>query len=136
MREGGDSPRAWSAIGGVFDALQSVEPSSPAAVAFYDDSVRQLNRALDARRDRVGDAGGGLPWVLAALIVLGAFVILGYAVLVGSTSFWFHAVGAGTIAIVVGLSLVVLLSLSYPFSGDLAIDSGPFQTGVLAGLSK
>lgn len=136
MRHGADSPRAWEAIGGVFAALQAVEPSSPAAVAFYDDSVRHLNTALEARRDRLADAGGGLPWVLAVLLGVGAVIILGYAVLVGSTSFWFHTVGAGTIAIVIGLSLVVLLSLSYPFSGDLAIDSEPFRAGVLVGLSK
>ena len=136
MRDGHDSARAWDAMNGVFAALQSVEPRSPAAVAFYEDSVRHLNTALDARRDRLADAGGGFPWVLGVLLGVGALIILGYAVLVGSTSFWFHAVGAGTLAVVIGLSLVVLLSLNYPFSGDLAIDSKPFRTGVLAGLSR
>ena len=30
------------------------------------------------------------------------------------------------------MSLVVLVALTYPFSGDLAIDPEPFQSGVLA----
>ena len=101
-------------------------------MAFYDDSVRQLNAALDARRNRLDDAGGGLPWVIGALLFVGSLVIVGYAVLIGSRSFWFHAIGAGSIAVVIGMSLVVLVALIYPFSGDLAIDSEPFRNGSLA----
>ena len=59
-------------------------------------------------------------------------MILGYAVLVGSRSVVFHAIGAGAIAIIVGFSLVVLLDLSYPFAGTFAITPEPFHTGVLA----
>jgi hypothetical protein len=132
MRQGKDSAAAWSAVDGMFAALQGFDPGSPRETAFYDDSVRQLNSALDARRNRLDDAGGGLPWVVGALIVVGSLVIIGYAVLVGSRSYWFHAVGAGSIALVVGLSLVVLVDLIYPFSGDLSVDHGAFDSGVLA----
>ena len=65
MREGGDSLQASRALDAVFAALQSVEPTTPAATGFYDDSVRQLNDALDARRDRLEAARGGLPFELA-----------------------------------------------------------------------
>ena len=132
MREGDHSPEVSVAVDGIFAALQGVEPRSPSAAAFYDDSVRQLNAALAARRNRLNDARGGLPWVIGALLFVGSLVIIGYAVLVGSRSFWFHAIGAGSIALVIGMSLVVLATLIYPFSGDLAIDSRPFQDGSLA----
>jgi uncharacterized protein DUF4239 len=132
MRTGDDSAQAWAAVDEMYAALQSVEPKSPRAVAFYEDSVRQLNEALAARRDRLDTAGGGLPGLIASLLIVGSIVILVYTVLIGSSSFWFHAIGAVAIALIVGLSLVVLLDLSYPFSGDLAIDSGPFKTGALA----
>ncbi len=132
MREGDESARAWIAIDRVYTALQAVEPRSARTRAFYDDAVRQLNTALEARRNRLDDAEGGLPWVMVVLLLVGSVVILGYAVLVGSRSFGFHAVGAGSIALVVGLSLVVLIALVYPFSGDLAISPAPFRTGSLA----
>ena len=132
MREGDDSAQASVDINAIFAVLQRVEPKSPSAVAFYDDSVRQLNVALDARRNRLDDAGGGLPWVIGALLFVGSIVIVGYAILIGSRSFWFHAIGAGAIALIIGMSLVVLIALIYPFSGDLAIDPGPFQNGSLA----
>ena len=104
-------------------------------MSFYDDSVRHLNAVLEARRDRLGASGSNdLPGLIAALILVGAVVILGYAVLVGSTSSGFHAIGAGAIAVIVGFSLVVLLTLQFPFSGSLAVDSRPFQEGALGQL--
>jgi hypothetical protein len=59
-------------------------------------------------------------------------IIVGYTVLVGSRSFWFHLIGAGSVALVLGLSLVVLLDLTYPFSGDLSVGTAPFRAGALA----
>ena len=132
MREGSDSPRASRALDGIYEALQAVEPTTPAATAFHDDSVRQLNDALHARRDRLEAARGGLPFEMAMLIVFSSVVIVGYAVLVGSPNFWFHVLGPAAIAVVVAFSLLVLLDLSYPFSGDVTIDPEPFDTGTLA----
>ena len=132
MQDGDDSERAWAAVDDVYAALQAVEPSSARAEAFFEDAVRQLNAALDSRRDRLDDAEGGLPWVIVVLLLVGSLVILGYTVLVGSRSLGFHAVGAVSVALVVGLSLVVLIALVYPFSGDLAVGPEPFRTGSLA----
>ncbi len=131
MHEGKNSARASAAVDGMYAALQGVDPKGSRAVAFYDDAVQQLSAALTARRNRLDDAAGGLPWVIGVLLLVGSLVIIGYAVLVGSRSFWFHAIGAGAIALVLGLSLVVLLDLTYPFSGELAVSSTPFQTGAL-----
>src|SRR5439155_19409686 len=58
LRNGDDSARAWAAFDGVYRAMQTVEPSTPAAHAFYDDAVSRLNDALAARRSRVTDASG------------------------------------------------------------------------------
>jgi hypothetical protein len=132
LREGHDSSETANALDGVFDAMQTVEPKSAGATGFFDDSVRQLNDALDSRRDRLEAARGGLPVEMALLILFSSLVIVGYAVLVGSPHFWFHVLGPAAIAIVVAFSLVVLLDLSYPFSGDVTVDPAPFETGVLA----
>jgi hypothetical protein len=132
MHQGKDSARAAAAVAGMYRAIQGVDPKSSRAVAFYDDSVQQLSTVLTGRRNRLDDAGGGLPWVIGILLLVGSIIIVGYTVLVGSRSFWFHAIGAGSVAIVLGLSLVVLLDLTYPFSGDLSVGTAPFRNGVLA----
>ena len=132
MHEGKDSARAAEAVNGMYRAVQRVNPGSSRAVAFYDDSVQQLSSALVARRNRLDEAGGGLPWVIGVLLIVGSIVIVGYTVLVGSRSFWFHGIGAGAVALVLALALVVLLDLTYPFSGDLSVSSAPSRTGALA----
>lgn len=67
-------------------------------------------------------------WIL---ILFSSFVIIAYAVLVGSPNYWFHLLGPAAIAMVVVISLVVLADLSYPFSGEVAISSDAFKSGVL-----
>ena len=102
-------------------------------MAFYDDSVRHLNAVLEARSSRLDSSSSNdLPALIAALILVGAIVILGYATLVGSKSSAFHAIGAGAIAVIIGFALVVLVALQFPFSGGLAVDSKPFREGALA----
>ncbi len=132
LREGRQSLRASDDVNEIYAALEAAKPTSPGATAFYNDSVRQINAALIARRDRLDAAAGGLPSLILALVLVGALVILFYVMLVGSRSFWFHTIGALSIALVVALSLVVLVDLSYPFSGSLVVSSSPFQTGQLA----
>jgi hypothetical protein len=133
MRHGKESSAAWLQIDDIFTSMQSYKPSSTSEVAFYDDSVRHLNSVLEARSNRLDSSSGNdLPVLIAALILVGAIVILGYATLVGSKSSAFHAIGAGAIAIVVGFALVVLVALQFPFSGGLAVDSKPFTEGALA----
>jgi Protein of unknown function (DUF4239) len=136
MRHGDESPAAWQGIDGVFAAMQAYTPVSKSQASFYDDSVRHLNSVLEARSNRLSASDGNdLPGLIAALILVGAAVILGYATLVGSRSSAFHAIGAGAIAVVVGFSLVVLLALQFPFSGGLAVSSQPFKEGTLAPFS-
>jgi hypothetical protein len=71
---------------------------------------------------------------IAVRILFSSFVIVAYAVLVGSPNFWFHVLGPAAIAIVVAISLVVLVDLTYPFSGDVALAPDDFKTGALAQL--
>jgi hypothetical protein len=132
LRDGRDSTRAWSDVNSIYTALEFAKPSSPQAIAFYDDAVKQLNTALIARRERLSAASGGLPSLVLSLIFVGTLVMFGYVLLVGSRNFWFHTIGACAVALVIALSLVVLVNLSYPFSGSLDVTPTPFQTGVLA----
>jgi hypothetical protein len=131
MHDGNDSALARTGLEGIYAAFRTVQPKSPQATTFYDDAVRQLNAALAARRDRLRTAGGGLPRDIALLIVFSTLMTVGYAVFVGSPHFGFHALGPAAVAAVVAVSLVVLVDLSYPFSGDVAIAPNDFKAGAL-----
>ena len=132
LRDGHGSTRASTAIDNLYLALQRVQPATAAASVFYEDAVGRLDDILSARRARLADVDGGLSAPLAGLVILGSFVILGYAILVGSRSVAFHMVGAGAIALVLGFSVVILMAYNFPYSGSLAVDPTPFQSGVLS----
>ena len=59
MRDGHDSDIAKGSLDGIYAAFRTVEPRTAAQSAFYDDAVRKLNDALDARRNRIQKATGG-----------------------------------------------------------------------------
>jgi hypothetical protein len=65
------SSRAAAALDRLYGTLQGIEPRSHRARSVYDDFVRQLNVALDARRNRLAHGRGGLPAEVAALIIVG-----------------------------------------------------------------
>lgn len=132
MRQGKTSYQAVAGLDGIYAALRTVKLTSPQARTFYDDAVSQLNTTLGARQDRVESAVGGIPAVIMILLLFNTFVIVAYAVFVGSPNFWFHALGPAAIAVVVAVSLVVLVDLSYPFSGSVTVSPENFKTGVLA----
>jgi hypothetical protein len=95
MRRGHESASALATVDRMYraPAPQAMSPGSQKQIAFYSDAVTQLNQALIARRERTAAARGGLPKLVLALIAIGSVVLLGYAMLVGSQSFWFHAIG-------------------------------------------
>ena len=131
LRDGHGSTRASTAIDNLYLALQRVQPATVAASVFYQDAVDCLDAILSARRARLADADGGLSAPLVGLVILGSFVILGYAILVGSRSVAFHMAGASAIALVLGFSVVILMAYNFPYSGSLAIDPAPLRSGVL-----
>ncbi len=132
MRSGKTSSEAVTGLDDIYSALRTVRPKSPQQVAFYNDAVSQLNTSLAARQDRLNSVAGGIPGVIVILLLFNTFVIVAYAVFVGSPNFWFHALGPLAISVVVAVSLVVLFDLSYPFSGNVTISSNGFRTGELA----
>ncbi len=132
MRLGHQNTQGATEVNEIYAAFQKVRPRSPEQTAFYNDSVRQLNDMLIARRNRLSASGGGLPSLVLTLLLVGSVVILGYVMVVGSRSFWFHAIGACSISLVVVLSFVVLVDLSFPFSGSLNVSTAPYKTGELA----
>ena len=131
MRDGSDTDSARAGLNGVFAAFRTVEPRTASQRAFYDDAVRKLNDALEARRDRIEFARGGVPRDIVLLLIFCSLVIVGYAMAAGSPSYAFHVLGPLAIGLVVAASLLVLADLSYPFSGDVAVRPDAFSEGIL-----
>jgi hypothetical protein len=104
-----------------------VEGDGPAAT-FYDSAVGRLNELGEARRLRVLSSQSTIPAPLWILLIGGGLFTLGWL-------FPFHMADAriqtwalGTVGAFTGFVLFLIYALQHPFSGDIAIDPGVYQS--------
>jgi uncharacterized membrane protein len=84
---------------------------------------------LDARRDRIETASGGLPRDIAALILFSSVVVVAYSGTRRIAELLVRLLGPAAFASVIAVSVVVLVDSTYPFSGGFAIGLDSFRTG-------
>ena len=108
-------------------ALTKFEPATEGQKLLHGETLRAYNSLIQARRLRLDSVSTGLPRVMWAVIVFGAFISL-------SSSFFFkvedarlHLIEVLLLAVFIGLVIFMILSLDRPFRGDLGIGSEPYQ---------
>ncbi len=112
---GGDQyrNRVWRAV---------IRLQTPNAVDtdIVNEAVSAVTAASDARRTRVEDSSTSLPTTLWAVLLIGGAITVGFTYFFGLKSFLAQAAMVSTLAVIIGLSLFVILSLDLPFTGDVA----------------
>jgi FtsH-binding integral membrane protein len=107
--------------------LVSFEPITESQKLLHGETLHAYNGMIKARRLRLDAVNTGLPGVMWAVIVLGAFIGL-------SASFFFRVEDPrlqGTqvllLATFIGLIIFMILALDRPFRGDLGVSADPYQ---------
>ena len=127
MRDGRSSPAAAARLDDLVAALQQADPGTGARRVFYEAAVSELNAVIGARLARIDRAEDGPPMLLVALLLVGVAVMLAYAMLVGARSRGFHFATAAALGTVVGITLLLFITFSYPFSGGISVDASVFE---------
>ena len=109
------------------EVLTKFEPATEGQQILHAETLRAYNQLIQSRRLRLDAVGTGLPGVMWAVIIIGAFISL-------SASFFFkvedarlHIIEVLLLAVFVGLVIFMILSLDRPFRGDLGIGPEPYQ---------
>ena len=89
--------------------------------------LSDLTRLGNARRERLFAARTPIPSVLWIALIGGGAITVLFASLLGSTSLSLHLVMSSLLALSGALVLLVILSLSNPYRGDLRISARPFE---------
>ena len=134
-REGKNSPRAATAVDGIYAALQSYEPRTETQRAFYTGAVARLDDMLAARRTRLEQSESSLPDALRVMMYSGFVIIVTFMAAIGSARRGVQTVMLLGVTAIIAFNLVLATTLDYPFSGDVSVSSEPFTTGVLAQFS-
>lgn len=107
--------------------LTKFEPTTEGQKILHGETLRSYNLLIQTRRMRLDAVGTGLPKVMWAVIVVGAFISL-------TSSFFFkvedtrlHLIEVLLLALFIGLVIFMILSLDRPFRGDLGIGADPYQ---------
>jgi hypothetical protein len=87
------------------------------------DATGQLG---DARRERVDEAGDGIPPLLWAALLLGAAITVGFPLFFGMKSTVPHALVVFSVSLLVGGLLLVVFELNYPFGGLVRVGPEAF----------
>jgi hypothetical protein len=111
-----------------FQALLSkFEPATEGQKILYAETLHAYNQLIQSRRMRLDAVGTGLPKVMWAVIVIGAFIGL-------SASFFFkvpdarlHLIEVLLLAVFIGLVIFMIVTLDRPFRGNLGIRADPYQ---------
>lgn len=107
----------------LWKAYAAVEPRTDIEKAFYGTSISQLNVVGRFRRARLLYSGSEMPLVLWTFLLFGAFVTVACAFFIGTRSVGTHVMMCAAITSLVCFSLVLIVSLSKPFAGQVHVSS-------------
>ncbi len=109
------------------EILIAFEPRTDGQKLLHGEALRAYNEFIQARRLRLDAVNTGLPPVMWAVVIVGAFIGL-------SASFFFkvedarlQGIHALLLSIFIGLVIFMIFAMDRPFRGDLALGPGPYQ---------
>lgn len=127
MDDGGSSDAVFGLISGMFDTLGGVTTTTPTQETFLADALVRLNQVAQDRAGRITQAREGQVSILWAAIIIGGVVTVGFALLFGVSDQRLHYLMVGCFAAVLAVQILVILVLSFPFSGDVKVTPAPFE---------
>jgi Protein of unknown function (DUF4239) len=107
--------------------LLTVEPSSKAMDNLHADSILQLNKLLELRRERLTSVTSGLPTTLYYVIVVGAILNLWLCAMFSVDRLSLHLSLVAVLAVFIGLVIFLIAAMDNPFRGEFCVTPEPFQ---------
>jgi hypothetical protein len=96
-------------------------------LAVFQEALQLLTVIQDNRNERLDSADGSVPMILWLVLIAGAVITLGYPALFGSMNVVAQTLMTATLAALVALILVPAILLDFPFTGEVALSSAPFD---------
>lgn len=115
----------------LFTALQTYEPRTEKEKAFYREAIDDLNEVVTQRRARMTIARQELPGLLKTLVYGGALVFVPLTFLYGIKSRRVQLLFVGSVAALIGFSLLLVVVLDHPFAGTISVDTTAYKVGPL-----
>jgi hypothetical protein len=121
------SPQAWSVYIQLRNLVQAQQPTTPSAVARYQQALDAGSQLGDTRRERIEQAAEGIPALLWGALVIGGIVTVGFAYFFGMKSKVSHSLVMFSLSLIFSCLLLVVFELNYPFGGIVKVSPEAFK---------
>lgn len=111
----------------LFRTVQRVEPTTPSERAAYDSMVRGLDEVVATRAKLLDAARPTVPGPLLVLLVFIGLVVMAVATLLDTQHRGSHLFILSALALVIWLTIALVISLDYPFSGLIRVTDEPIR---------
>jgi hypothetical protein len=106
----------WQALYDVRD-----KADGPGDRAFFNEAVVQMNTIGGQRRLRLLQSDSALPSIMWILLIGGGIITVGFTLLMGTPDLWMQASVTAALTALIAFSLLLVLALQHPFSGDISV---------------
>lgn len=127
MVRGESSPRVEEAVKKMFLLYSSYLPRNSTEQAFFEESVGKLNQLDDFRTMRLMDSRSGINFLLWFVLTGGGVVVIVFTFFFGVENFKTQLVTTVLLTVLIFLFLFTILSMDYPFTGDISISPAAFK---------
>ena len=127
MQRGDRSIEAQAAADKVWEVTGRFDPKNYREQIFFSEILRNMNEAVEMRRQRLQDAGSGLHPSLWFVLLFGGIITVVFTFFFGSKNLYAQLTMTTLLAVLIVLILFTILLMDFPYSGDLSIPVTPFQ---------
>lgn len=128
MEKARESRAANEALGALYAISVRVTETGSRHPAVFSEMLKQLETITQSRRLRLHLAEGVVPAILWLVLYGGGALTVGFTFFFGTKNLPAQVMMTGILSILVFTSLLVIVSIAYPFTGPVHVDSEPLQT--------
>lgn len=121
QRQGESDPHGWLALKRLHRSIVAIDAKTPGEAVIEGEMLRTLNELYSARRTRMLAAEDGIPDTIWWILVLGGVMTVAFSFFFGMPSMRMHYAMTGLLAASMALVMVLIVSLDWPFRGEVAI---------------
>jgi hypothetical protein len=127
MGRGKDSPRAWSRLDPLWQAIRDVDPRTGREARIYQEMLRHMSSLTDERRLRLLASRDGVHPLMWLILIAGAVILVLFTYFFGLKSVWAQVGMTALMTATLALNLFLIAAIDYPFTGNLRIEPEAFR---------
>jgi hypothetical protein len=128
MRQGTYCPLSRQKAVDLMSSLMDFEPKTQSEQLVYPKLVDEASQFWQNRASRISMAENGMPAIEWAVLIAGALITVSFTYFFVLEHLRLQILMTSMVAMLISLNLTLLLLFAYPFSGELAVQNGPFNS--------